>query len=105
MATTTQTLALPESAQVKARGLWEDAFRRLAENRLALASLAVVSGFVAIAILAPLIAPFSPDTQDLTHTFVKPNSTHLMGTDNLGRDWFSRILYGARLSIAVGLFA
>src|SRR5262245_53518829 len=101
----TQTLTLPEAAAPRARGLWEDAFRRLSENRLALASFVVVLIFVAIAILAPVIAPYNPNDQDLTHTFVKPNGTHLMGTDNLGRDWFSRLLYGARLSIAVGFFA
>ena len=66
-------------------------------------SLAVVLGFVAIAIFAPLISPFNPGTQDLSNTFVKPNGTHLMGTDNLGRDWFSRILYGARFSLIVGI--
>ena len=102
---TTQTLSLPQAAAPRARGLGEDAARRLAENRLALAGLAVVLVFIAVAILAPIIAPYNPGEQDLTHTFSKPSSTHLMGTDNLGRDWFSRLLYGARLSIAVGFFA
>jgi oligopeptide transport system permease protein len=104
----TEILALPGSApeaQVDAKGLWEDALRRLSENRLALASLAIVLAFVVIAIFAPLLAPFDPKEQNLSITFVKPNLTHLMGTDNLGRDWLSRIIYGARLSITVGFFA
>ncbi|HEY7268298.1 MAG TPA: ABC transporter permease [Dehalococcoidia bacterium] len=90
---------------LKARGLWGDAFHRLIRNRLALVGLAVVSSMILVAILAPLIAPQDPNAQDLTATFLKPSSEHLMGTDNLGRDWFSRLVYGARLSMTVGFFA
>src|SRR5581483_5311351 len=61
--------------------------------------------FVVVAILAPVIAPYDPNAQDLTKTFLNPSRAHLMGTDNLGRDWFSRLVYGARLSITVGFFA
>jgi oligopeptide transport system permease protein len=94
--------ALP---QIKARGLWGDAFHRLIRNRLALVGLGVVGFFLFLAVVAPLIVPYDPNEQDLLHTFVKPSWHHLMGTDNLGRDWFSRLIYGARLSMTVGFFA
>ena len=88
-----------------ARGLWGDACRRLIRNRLALAGLVIVLLFAVVAILAPLISPYEPTAQDLAHTFERPSSSHIMGTDNLGRDWFSRLVYGARLSLTVGIFA
>jgi oligopeptide transport system permease protein len=58
-----------------------------------------------VAVLAPLIAPHDPSAQDLASTFAKPSLEHPAGTDNLGRDWFSRLLYGARVSLSVGVFA
>ena len=57
------------------------------------------------AILAPLIAPFSYDEQDTANILKTPDSKHIMGTDKLGRDLFSRILYGAQISLAVGIIA
>lgn len=86
-------------------GLWSLAFRRLKRNRLAVAGLFVIAAFVTLAVLAPLIAPYDPQQQNLRETFESPSWDHLMGTDNLGRDWFSRLLYGARISLAVGVFA
>jgi oligopeptide transport system permease protein len=93
-----------ETYDQKTHGLWWDAFRTLTRNRLALSGLVVVAVFALIALLAPLIAPYDPQAQDFDSTFASPSSEHLMGTDNLGRDWFSRLIYGARLSIAVGFF-
>jgi oligopeptide transport system permease protein len=90
---------------IRGNGLWSLAFRRLKRNRLAVAGLTVIAIFVALALLAPLIAPYDPQQQNLRETFESPSWTHLMGTDNLGRDWFSRLLYGARISLAVGVFA
>ncbi|MGE0057968.1 MAG: ABC transporter permease [Dehalococcoidia bacterium] len=92
-------------APARSSGLWSLAFRRLKRNRLALAGLFVIAAFVALALLAPLIAPYDPQHQNLRETFESPSWDHLMGTDNLGRDWFSRLLYGARISLAVGVFA
>ena len=87
------------------RGLWREALRRLAKNRLALAGLFVVAVVVLVAIFAPLIATHDPRAQDLRNTFAEADGDHLMGTDNLGRDWFSRLVYGARVSMTVGFFA
>jgi oligopeptide transport system permease protein len=103
----TETIGVLEAPSIRpeARGLWGDAFHRLTKNRLALVGLGLVLFFVVVAILAPVIAPYDPNAQDLTKTFLNPSRAHLMGTDNLGRDWFSRLVYGARLSITVGFFA
>ena len=76
-------------ANNRGSGLWSLAFRRLKRNRLALAGLLVIAAFVALAVLAPLIAPYDPQQQNLRETFASPSWDHLMGTDNLGRAWFS----------------
>ena len=92
-------------AAPRGTGLSGLAFRRLCRNRLALAGLIVIGVFAALALLAPLIAPYDPQAQNLRETFESPSFDHPMGTDNLGRDWFSRLLYGARVSLMVGVFA
>ncbi len=86
-------------------GYWAKAWRRLLRNRVAAISLAVIIAMVLVALLAPFVVAHNPSAQDLSATFQKPSWHHLMGTDNLGRDWFSRLVYGARVSLAVGLFA
>jgi oligopeptide transport system permease protein len=90
---------------VRLRGLWWDAIRRLVQNRLALAGLLVLALFAVVAVFAPLIAPYDPNAQDYSASLAKPSAEHLMGADTLGRDWFSRLIYGARLSMTVGFFA
>jgi oligopeptide transport system permease protein len=94
----------PQLEARRARGLWADALHRLLQNRLAVAGLTVLSVFAVAAIAAPLIAPYDPNAQDFGATFVPPGGDHWMGTDNLGRDWFSRMVYGARLSLTVGFY-
>jgi ABC-type dipeptide/oligopeptide/nickel transport system permease subunit len=91
-----------EAREPRLRGFWADALRRLLQNRLSVAGLTVLAFYAVVAIAAPLIATHDPNAQDFAATFTDPNSEHLMGTDNLGRDWFSRLVYGARLSVTVG---
>ena len=81
--------------------------RRFLRNRLAVASLLVLCGLAVIVLLAPVIAPYAFDAQDidLLGQPAPPSWEHLLGTDNLGRDSFSLILYGGRISLAVGLAA
>lgn len=77
------------------------------KNRLTATGLSVVFLLVLVALLAPLVAPFSQDTIE-THIedrFQPPSTRHLFGTDELGRDVFSRILCGARISLQVGVIA
>jgi len=83
---------------------WGDALRRLLRNRLAVAGLVVVGLLVIVAIFAPLIASNDPIFQDYSATQETPSLHHLFGTDTLGRDVFSRMVYGARISLSVGIF-
>jgi peptide/nickel transport system permease protein len=90
-------------------GLWSDAWRRLRKNPAAIMGLCLVAAFAVIAIFAPVIAPYAPRDQNLsliTHGCCPgPSSGHLLGVDQLGRDELSRLLYGARFSLVIGLVA
>ncbi|BCX03175.1 MAG: cytochrome c550 [Candidatus Roseilinea sp.] len=77
--------------------------RRLVRNRSALIGAVVVCFWLLVALLAPLIAPYSPTAQRVTNRLKPPSAQHLFGTDELGRDVFSRVLYGARVSLPVAL--
>ena len=76
----------------------------MAKNKLAIFGLVILGAFVLLAIFAPLIAPYSPDEIVASQT-MPPSFSHLFGTDDLGRDIFSRTLFGARVSLSVGLVA
>ena len=101
------TVLEPLTGQCPTRpsSLWYDAWVRLRKNRAAMAAIGVIAVMVLLAIFAHQIAPYSYAEQDLTYTWGEPNRQHLMGTDGLGRDILSRLLYGARISITVGLVA
>ncbi|MGN6759324.1 MAG: ABC transporter permease [Thermomicrobiales bacterium] len=89
----------------KQKSLWGDAWRRLLRNRLALAGLIVVVIFCLMAIFAPLLARQSIDYQDALSLYQPPSRAHVMGTDQLGRDVLSRVIWGSRVSLLVGLVA
>lgn len=76
--------------------------RRLTRTPLGAISLGVVLLYVLVAIFAPLLAPYAPETTALGARLRPPSSEHWLGTDALGRDIFSRVLYGARVSLLVG---
>ncbi len=77
--------------------------RRLCRHRLAMIGAGILFVIVLAALLAPWLAPYPFDAQDLDHIRVGPSSRFLMGTDSLGRDLFSRVLYGARIALWIGL--
>jgi peptide/nickel transport system permease protein len=87
------------------RGLWRDALRRLVRNGPAMVGLFFVAVFVLGAILAPLISHYDPTYGNLADHYQPPSPEHLLGTDKLGRDEFTRVLYGARISLTVGVVA
>lgn len=86
-------------------GLWLSAGRRLARNPAAVCGIIFLAVQVTAAIFADYIAPFSVEETDLLTGAVPPDSVHWLGTDELGRDLFSRMLFGSRISLAVGFVA
>jgi oligopeptide transport system permease protein len=93
----TAALAKPPST------LWRDALRRFSRNKLAVGSLAVVALLAIMAVFADLLAPARYDFSVLGDANQFPSGRHLLGTDGVGRDFLSRIIFGARVSLTVGL--
>ncbi len=80
-------------------------WRRFKRNRLSVAGLTVILLIVSVAIAAPIVAPYDPFTIDVYNVISAPTSAHLLGTDDLGRDVLSRMIWGSRISLAVGFVA
>ena len=85
--------------------LWQDAIRRLIQNRAAMIGGITILVLIILALFAPWIAPYSYSYQNLDIGASPPSAEHLLGTDVLGRDLLSRLLYGARISLLVGFVA
>jgi peptide/nickel transport system permease protein len=94
-----QSLVGPQRAM---RTPWRDALYRLLHDRAALAGLAIIGGMALLAIFAPLVGRHDPIAQELIQRLKPPTGAHWFGTDNLGRDVFSRVLHGGRISLRVG---
>jgi ABC-type dipeptide/oligopeptide/nickel transport system permease subunit len=90
-----------EWVETKPRSLWKDAARTFAQNKAGMFGLLIVVLLFISAIFAPVIAPYDPLEQDWDHLREPPSWQHPMGTDELGRDMFSRILYGARTAVLI----
>ncbi|MBW7882200.1 MAG: ABC transporter permease [Caldilineaceae bacterium] len=100
--------ALPQigaqpARQIRQRTLLGDAARRFARNKLALLGLVLVSLLIFAALFADFLTPYAYDAADPVQALQFPSGDHWMGTDEVGRDVFSRIIYGTRISLAVGL--
>lgn len=80
-------------------------FRQLARNKLAMVGLTIVVIEFALALLAPYIIPYDYTKMDMSVCFAGPSAQHWFGCDDMGRDIFSRVLYGARFSLSMGLLA
>jgi len=80
----------------------KDAWDRFRKNKLALAGLIFLIVMILLAIIVPQVAPYKFDTQDMANRNAMPSLQHLFGTDKLGRDIFVRVMYGARVSLAIG---
>ncbi|MBI4687906.1 MAG: ABC transporter permease, partial [Nitrospirae bacterium] len=80
-------------------------WKRFRRNKLSLASLAVVLLLIIIAFLAPFISPYDPADIDVSNILSPPTSSHPLGTDDLGRDILSRMIWGSRISLSVGFVA
>lgn len=102
MADRSTSLFRPPPLRLSA-GFYADAVRRLRRNRAAMLGLLVVVVLALLALLAPVIAPSDPIAQDLEAQLLPPSRQHWLGTDDLGRDLLTRIIYGGRVSLTVGL--
>lgn len=89
----------------KSKSLWIEAFSRLSKNKSAIVSLFYIIAITIIAIFADQLAPYSYSYQDHLAILSPPSFKHWLGTDNLGRDLLSRIIYGARVSLSVAFFS
>jgi len=76
---------------------------RFKRNKLALFGLTVFTTLIIVAIFAPFIAPHDPLDQNVTNSWAEPSREHLLGTDNLGRDTFSRLIFGTRIALMIGV--
>jgi peptide/nickel transport system permease protein len=100
------SVAAVEEAGLHEPGLAARSFsavREVVRRRSGLFGLVVVGALVLIAAFAPLIAPYDPATQDIFHRLEGPTWSHLLGTDHLGRDLLSRIIFGARIALSVAV--
>ena len=84
---------------------YKDSFKRFRKNKAAMTCLAIILLLIAVAIFAPLIAPYDPSHQDYQSVLAQPNAKHLLGADEYGRDILSRIIYGTRISLSIGILA
>lgn len=83
----------------------QDAWRRMKQNKLAMAGLMIILSVILIAVIGPWLSSLSYSDQNLMEANQPPSAKHWFGTDNLGRDLFIRVLYGARISLAIGFAA
>lgn len=96
------SLSKEQALSAKKRTLWSDALRSFLKNKLAVIGLVIVVIFILMAVFADVIAPFPYYKSVLSETLDAPTAKHWMGTDAVGRDLLSRIIYGARTSLTVG---
>jgi len=94
---------MSNAGAVIGQGLRNRMLRAFLRNRLSMVGSALILVFYLVAILAPYVAPHDPYGLDLAHAFGRPTVRHLLGTDNFGRDILSRLMYGSRISLVVGM--
>ena len=85
------------------RGFWQDSLHRFLSNKLAVLGLIITIIVLVSIIFAPVLSPYAYDSQNYKAVSQAPSDEHIFGTDSLGRDVFSRVLYGGRISVSIGL--
>ncbi len=105
MANTTATAQAPVKVKAKKNSEFVRVMKQMSKNKLAMVGLAIFIIEIILAILAPYISPYSYTKMDMSACFATPSATHFFGCDDMGRDIFSRVLYGARYSISIGILA
>ncbi|MCM3739260.1 ABC transporter permease [Oceanobacillus luteolus] len=94
-----------EADEIEAISPWKDTFRQLRKNRFAIIGFTIIIFFILVAIFAPLFTSYTYHQQDLVNRLQPPSAEFWLGTDHLGRDIFTRLVYGARVSLMVGFIA
>jgi oligopeptide transport system permease protein len=97
--------ATEAGAPIRQASLWRDAWRRYIRNRGAVVAGVIFLAIVLYALVAPVLSPHDPYKVDFSQAYQTPNATHLLGTDQFGRDLFTRTALGGRVSIAIGFAA
>lgn len=95
----------PKNNEDKVQSPWVEALQSFMKNKIALVGTGIVVFFILLAIFAPFIAPQGINEQNMTNRLQAPSAEHWFGTDDFGRDIFSRVIYGARISLWVGFLA
>lgn len=98
-------LALQMEEEIRATSPWKDTVRQLRKNKFALIGFIIIITFILVGLFAPLLTPYGYEQQVLQDRLKPPSAEHWLGTDDVGRDIFTRIAYGARISLQVGFFA
>jgi len=100
-----QEITLGDGSEIISTSLWRESWRRLVRRPTAVLGMVMFLTLVFLALFPGVVAPEGYDNQQFGRIFNPPNMENIMGTDNLGRDIFSRVVYGARYSMGVGFFA
>ncbi|AMM88245.1 peptide ABC transporter permease [Bacillus pumilus] len=98
-------LQAPEQKEERSQSLILESMKLFFQHKLAVIGTVIVFLFLILAIFAPLIAPYGINEQSLGERFSAPSAAHWFGTDDFGRDIFSRVVHGARISLCVGFFS
>ncbi|MBO2533002.1 MAG: peptide ABC transporter permease, partial [Thermoactinomycetaceae bacterium] len=93
----------PDAKGKKGKSPFQLALRRFVRNRMAVSGIFILLAVTLLSVCAPLIAKHDPYASDLYNTDARPDGKHWLGTDDTGRDVFSRLLYGGRISLLIGL--
>ncbi|MBN6205727.1 ABC transporter permease [Ralstonia pickettii] len=91
--------------EIEAISPWKETLKQLARNRFAIIGFSIIIFFILVAIIAPLLTSYTYQEQNLANRLIPPSADYWLGTDHLGRDIFTRLVYGARVSLMVGFFA
>lgn len=94
-----------DTEEIAASSPWKDTWKQLRKNNFAIVGFVIIIFFILLGLLAPLLTHYGYEEQSLADRFQPPSSEHWLGTDDFGRDIFTRIAFGARISLQVGFFS
>lgn len=94
-----------DTEEIEAISPWKETLKQLVRNKFAIIGFSIIIFFILVAIIAPLFTSYTYQEQNLASRLMPPSADYWLGTDHLGRDIFTRLVYGARVSLMVGFFA